>query len=128
MLPLSFLHLPEIEHRTNVSSGSAMVFGLSNRTKSFGLNISYKVNARSYAYKIEAYSLSSYQVHGTVMIMSQMAMGLHIVCATFISLGILGALLVRMHERIFFRMVAAELQRRFSQQIITPVFCTQQCS
>ena len=53
-----------------------------------------------------AYSLSSHQVHCTVMIMSQMAMGL--VCATFISLGVLGTLLVRMHERGFLRMVAAE--------------------
>ena len=59
-----------------------------------------------------------------------MAMGL--LCAAFISLGVLGALLVRMHERGFLKMVAAEpvavdLQWRFSQQILTPVFCTQQC-
>ena len=57
------------------------------------------------------------------MIMSQMAMGLHILCATFISLG----LFVGMHEQVFLRMVAAEpvaadLQWRFSQQILTPVF------
>ena len=64
------------------------------------------------------------------MITSQMAMG--VLRATFISWGVLGALLVSIHERVFLRMVAAEpvaeeLQRRFSQQILTPVFCTQQC-
>ena len=54
-----------------------------------------------------------------------MAMGL--LCAAFVSLGVLGALLARMHERVFLTIVAVELQRRFSQQILTPVFCTQQC-
>ena len=54
-------------------------------------------------------------------------------CATVISLGILGALLVRMHEQVFLRMVAtepvaAELHRRFTEQILAPVFCTHQCS
>ena len=59
-----------------------------------------------------------------------MTMGL--LCATFISLGFPSALLVRMHEPSFLRMEAAEpvseeLQWRFSQQILTPVFCAQQC-
>ena len=64
------------------------------------------------------------------MIMSQMAIGL--LCAAFISSRVLGALLVRMHEQVFLRMVvadpvAAELQQQNSQQILMPVFCTQQC-
>ena len=48
-------------------------------------------------------------------------------CATFISLGVLRALLARMHERVFFKMVAAEpvaaeLQWRFlRKQIKMPV-------
>ena len=54
--------------------------------------------------------LSSNQVHCTVMILSQMAMDLHVLCATFISFGVLGALLVRMHGLVFFKMVAAELE------------------
>ena len=57
-----------------------------------------------------------------------MARDLH-VCVTFISFGVLEALLVRMHKLVFFKMilaepVAAELWQRFSQQILTPVFCT----
>ena len=59
-----------------------------------------------------------------------MPMGL--LCTTFIRLRFLEALLVRLHERVFLRMVAAEpvaaeLQQWFSQQILTPVFCTRQC-
>ena len=50
-------------------------------------------------------------------------------CATIISFQVLEALLVRMHELVFFKMiaaepVAAELLGRFSHQILTPVFCT----
>ena len=52
--------------------------------------------------------------------------------ATFISWGVLGALLVSMHGQVFLRMVAAEpvaaeLQQPFAQQILMPVFCTQRC-
>ena len=58
-----------------------------------------------------------------------MAMGL--LCTTFFSVGILGAFLVSMHGQVFLRMVAAEpvaaeLQQPFAQQILMPVFCTQQ--
>ena len=54
------------------------------------------------------YSLSSCQVHCTIMISSQIAMDLHIICATFITFRVLKAFLVRIHELVFFRMVAAE--------------------
>ena len=46
------------------------------------------------------YSLSSYQVHCIVLILSQMAMDSYLLCATFFSFGVLEALLVRMHELV----------------------------
>ena len=56
-----------------------------------------------------AYSLSSYQVHCTVMILSQIATDLHI-CAVFISfLRVLWVLFVGMQDLVLFKMVAAEL-------------------
>ena len=42
------------------------------------------------------------------MILSQMAIDLHILCATVISFRVVEALLVRMHELVFFKMVTAE--------------------
>ena len=57
--------------------------------------------------------------------MSQMALGL--LCATFVCWGVLGALFVRMHERVFLKMVAAEpvaeelQQQFFSTNSLTPV-------
>ena len=55
------------------------------------------------------YSLSPYQVQRTVKIWSQMAMDLHILSAIFISFLVFKALLVRNHELVFFKIVAAEL-------------------
>ena len=47
------------------------------------------------------YSLSSYQVHCTFMVLIQMAMDLHI-WATFISIRVFEALLVGIHELFLF--------------------------
>ena len=54
------------------------------------------------------YTLSSCQVHCTIMISGQIAVDLHIMCATFITFRVFEAFLVRIHELVLFRMVAAE--------------------
>ena len=55
-----------------------------------------------------AHSLSSYQRNCIVMILSRMAIALLRSCATFTSFPVLKARLVRMHELVFLKMVAAE--------------------
>ena len=62
------------------------------------------------------------------MIFSQMAMDLDM-CYCHQFFCVLEALLVRMHELVLLKMVAAEpvaaeLSRQFSQQIFLPVFCS----
>ena len=42
------------------------------------------------------------------MISGQIAVDLHIMCATFITFRVFEAFLVRIHELVLFRMVAAE--------------------